>query len=103
MKLNLHDFEENLMAREEGIPIGFSWADGSGKGPEDCYVETGDAVRLHAKPVIDDMYLMDDEFLVRVESVDGDVIQGRLVMSDGVHDNVLVRFRKKYVATCSKR
>ena len=103
MKLNLLDFEENLIARKEGIRIGFSWADDSGKGPEDCRVETGDTVRLRAKSGIDGVYLMDGEFLVRVESVDGDIIQGRLVMCDGVHDNALVRFSDKYVITCSKR
>ena len=98
MKLNLQNFEENLMAREEVMPIGYS-----GKGLVDCHVEIGDTVRLHAKPGIDDVYLMGDEFLVCVESVEGDLIQGRLVMSDGVHDNALVMCKNKYVITCSKR
>lgn len=103
MKLNLQNFELNLVQREEGMPIGFSWAVDGGKGPEDCRVEAGDTVRLCARPNIEDMYPTNDEFIVRVESVEGDAIKGRLVISDDVHNNVLVRFRIKYVITCGKK
>lgn len=100
MKLNLRNFEENLIARVEGVPIQYVSHE---KCVYDCPIEPGDTVALHARQDLEDVMLIGSDLLVRVESVDGDVIQGRLVMSDGVHDNTLVMFKNKYVITCSKR
>ncbi len=100
MKFNLQNFEENIVARDEGVTIRYVSRE---KCVYDSPIEPGDTVTLHARQDLEEVMLIGNDFHVRVESVDGVVIQGRLVMSDGVHDNALVRFRDKYVITCSKR
>ncbi len=99
MKFNLQNFEENLIARKEGETIRYVSRE---KCVYDSSIEPGDTVTLHARQDLEEVMLIGNDFLVRVESVDCDVIQGRLVMSNGVHDNALVRFRDKYVIACSK-
>ena len=53
MKLNLQNFELNLVQREEGMPIGFCWAVDDDRR-RDYIVEVGDTVVLHAKPGFED-------------------------------------------------
>lgn len=101
MKLDLQNFELNLVQREEGMPIGFCWAD-DGDGRQDCIIEVGDSVTLRAKPGVEEDFLMDNELKVRVEMVKGNVIESLFDMDDGVHDYVRIAFNKKHVQSCGK-
>ena len=101
MNLNLQNFELNLVQREEGMPIGFCWADDRDRH-RDCIIEVGDTVTLRAKSGIEEDFLMDNELRVRVEMVKGNVIEGLLDMNDGAHDKVRIAFNKKYVQSCGK-
>ena len=74
MKLNLRNFEENLIARDEGVPIQYVSHE---KCVYDCPIEPGDTVALHARQDLEDVMLIGNDLLVRVESVDGDVREAK--------------------------
>ena len=101
MKLDLQNFELNLVQREEGMPIGFCWAD-DGDRHRNCIIEVGDTVTLRAKPDIEEDFLMDNELRVRIKMMKGNVIEGMLDMNDGAHDNVRIAFNENCVYSFSK-
>lgn len=101
MKLDLQSFELNLVQREEGMPIGFRWAD-DGDRHRNYIIEVGDTVTLRAKPDIEEDFLMDNELRVRIKMMKGNVIEGILDMNDGVHDYIRIAFNKKHVQSCGK-
>ncbi len=103
MKLNLQNFEENLMARDERMPIGFSWSIDVNSHSDKFKIQKGDTVSLRVKPEVVDAAVFGDTLLVLVTSVSGDVVEGEVRLDDRSHDKILVKFNVKFVITCTKR